>query len=802
MNVRLFVSAGLLVASTALAANPPLYLLRRTNGLQQGIVRFDPVTREETPFADFIYSDVAIGAFGGLQIAAFDDLVVAQGAAYYEFDSTSGQLLRRYPALAPPYDTWAFQGAVVDVASAALLGVEPGVYGTPRCPPGTDTGEACSPPAVSFPGYTSRDNLSEQHVFLRRGLEPGDTSLHIVKLFSPSAAGGNPFGERFTTLDAGGHRFWFWLQGTGANSAYLQRLSSAPIKNGTVEDETIVRETATPATAPSADFRKTLTFAFDAARQSFFLSALFPLVKTGEHRLIRQSLDGTESVLRTAVAAEAGYDSIAAAPQVDHDIYTQLLPVIGETAGLNDTYWRSDAWFFNPSERSVDVEVQRVSGGAPERFTLAAGATRTMANIFRTLGGGVFGDGTSSDAAIVRSTYQPAAQLSVYSRTWTPAPGGGTFGQAVPAVPSLIGYSNHLAATTFAISMAETKSTFVLDKRDPAQFRHNIGFVNTAAEPLSIRLRYAWVSSNAVPDPEQEVTLTIPPHALRQFPVENLFSARIVSTMPPYITVTGTRPAALWLSMIDNKTGDASFIPFTTYGLETSPSGRLAFPAIIHAPGVNGTYWRTDAYGVISNGAAGGTAQVPEANFHGGCTDAAARKLIPVSSAPNMDNWPQFWRTTFPDLAQQFCGDADNASGALEVRTGSWMTMVSRTYTTRADGGTYGDILPLYPPRGWPSRHFAGIEVSAAFRANVGLYNGSDAPSTLALRLFRVDGTLQGETHVTLAARETRQRGLSQLFTAIPDGIYGLSVLPLGGSGCWPYVSLVDNVTGDPTNWW
>jgi hypothetical protein len=128
--------------------------------------------------------------------------------------------------------------------------------------------------------------------------------------------------------------------------------------------------------------------------------------------------------------------------------------------------------------------------------------------------------------------------------------------------------------------------------------------------------------------------------------------------------------------------------------------------------------------------------------------------------------------------------------------------MVSRTYTTRADGGTYGDILPLYPPRGWPSRHFAGIEVDSAFRVNVGLYNGSDATSTLALRLFRADGTLHGETRVTLAPRESRQRGLPQLFSAMADGIYGLSVVPLDGTGCWPYVSLVDNVTGDPTNWW
>jgi hypothetical protein len=43
---------------------------------------------------------------------------------------------------------------------------------------------------------------------------------------------------------------------------------------------------------------------------------------------------------------------------------------------------------------------------------------------------------------------------------------------------------------------------------------------------------------------------------------------------------------------------------------------------------------------------------------------------------------------------------------------------------------------------------------------------------------------------------------------AIPAGTYGMTVLPLddpenGVKGrSWAWVSLVDNVTGDPTNWW
>jgi len=131
------------------------------------------------------------------------------------------------------------------------------------------------------------------------------------------------------------------------------------------------------------------------------------------------------------------------------------------------------------------------------------------------------------------------------------------------------------------------------------------------------------------------------------------------------------------------------------------------------------------------------------------------------------------------------------------------MSMVSRTYTTREDGGTYGDILPLYPPHGWPVRHFAGIELNDNFRVNVGLYNGADEESRIALRLYDEDGLLAVEKIVTLESRQSFQSNLREMLGGnLKDGIYGLSFVTLNGPGCWPYISTVDNVTGDPTNWW
>jgi len=102
----------------------------------------------------------------------------------------------------------------------------------------------------------------------------------------------------------------------------------------------------------------------------------------------------------------------------------------------------------------------------------------------------------------------------------------------------------------------------------------------------------------------------------------------------------GDRPAALWLSMVDNKTGDASFFPFTLYGIETGPDARLALPAVAHTRGANGTFWRTDGYGLFWARATGGQPQQPDVNFYsagGPCTSGAAtRKLAASPGVPGI----------------------------------------------------------------------------------------------------------------------------------------------------------------------
>ena len=173
------------------------------------------------------------------------------------------------------------------------------------------------------------------------------------------------------------------------------------------------------------------------------------------------------------------------------------------------------------------------------------------------------------------------------------------------------------------------------------------------------------------------------------------------------------------------------------------------------------------------------------------------------------------WRTVFPDVVHLFaeCEGETKIKGGLEVSTASWTSGYSRTYTSRDDGGTYGGMLPLYPPNGWPVQHFAGIEVSDEFRINIGFFNGNhDHAINHRLTLYRADGAVAATTEFTLARLKSKLEPLEELF-GLPDGslengTYGLTLVPLddpenGVEGrSWAYVTLIDYLTGDSTILW
>ncbi len=548
-------------------------------------------------------------------------------------------------------------------------------------------------------------------------------------------------------------------------------------------------------------------------------------------------------------------------------VHEQLVPIVAETDGRHGSHWTTDLWFFNPSDEEISVTIRRLSNAAEERFVLAPHASRKIPSVLSWMGGGESGDGNSHDAMYISAPFRIGEQLRIDGRIWTSDPQtGGAFGHALQAVPSPFGYSNHgqyarpfgrelwWAAAPFQLFSAFLQ----LDERIPGQFRHNVGVVNPYDEDLELALMWGYqdsVSPFLYQDPyseEARVLLRIPSKSVRIFDIKSLFPYEVTSTWPARVGVLGNKAAPVWFSMIDEKTQDATFVPFTNYQVpalqyterrqvdgeadffEFDRSFRLALPAVAHTTGVNRSNWTTTLYGYMGpNQFESG--ERPIVAFHPGaeesCSGGEAQYLQGVM-ASDPGTWTQYveeqnlgrfigegskpFRNIFPDVIRRVsgCETVERVRGGLEVVTGSWFSGFSRTSTTRDDGGTYGSMLPLYPAGGWPIQHFAGIEISDVSRINLGFFNG-DHDHAISHRVSLFDGTglLVAEREFILDSLDSRQMEIHAFFEGfvLPEGSYGLTVLPLDGfeadgtwfrGHSWAYISIIDNRSNDPFNLW
>jgi hypothetical protein len=383
-----------------------------------------------------------------------------------------------------------------------------------------------------------------------------------------------------------------------------------------------------------------------------------------------------------------------------------------------------------------------------------------------------------------------------------------------------------------------------LDLRQPGRYRYNLGVTNDLDEPVSLRLLWGYADGREgdfydVRPPETVVELAIPAHAVKLYSLEALFPSWVREQWAPRLGIVGDTPAAVWLSMVDNLTGDATFVPFTSFQYANdAEEDRLVIPAVAHLDGANGSRWQTDLFGYRYYEFAGdGVAAVyhparPSSECGGAAPPDGIEQYLFGEVGMSLEVWADtlrslgvwLWddedaaggfRSVIADVVRKLapCAEEESSKGALEISSASWFAGFSRTYTTRADGGTYGSMLPLYPPGGWPAQPFAGLEVGPEQRVNVGLYGGvPDHAVVHRLLLYTADGALRAQRELAVEPYALVQQPLERLLGletgSLAPGLYGLSVIPLDDPAAgvegrsWAYVSLVDNATNDPVNFW
>lgn len=872
-TVFIAVGAGLLLTGQLSAAPPTWEELRRTPllmrehyiarsdtnsqhyNLTDGIWRFDPRTntpRRARPFFANEQSSNPDLYFNGDQgfLTIKRDRVIFQAYPYdIHFGLLSWRMLNRFPAANGEASGWALQGPYLHDDEVMGTGLDRGVYGIARCVIDIMIDsrwgfEPCTPRTI--PGSNVPRTTTEERILLWAPDSPG-----TIEEATPRFAFDDTSWDRDRVLlsfDPVRRGFW---RGTELNVQFH------PVTNGAVQPPTI-----------DIDLN---AIDFDLAPEGSFLFALHhhspadklygilqapPLSVTTRPALLFSldpSTHDVEERLNDRFHAFT-FASLGAQP----GLHEQLIPIVADTLGHQGVHWQTYLWLYNPSDTTTTVTLRRLlSPDATHTVVLAGHGSVRIDDVLLVLGGGLTGDSTTHDALFVSSEYRWAEQITAHARIWTRDPAtGGTFGHAVPAVPAPWGYSNHSTNPMddlgtdpgFNIGANSLSAHIDLDLREPGRYRHTIGIINPAAEEVEIELAWTFRDGSQLlsptdPDSDRRVTLSIPPHDLLVAGIESLFPDEVVEGWVPRIGVFSAEPAIVWYAMIDNQTHDATFIPYTLFFAtpafqvsEESPQSlvdyRLALPVVANTAGVTASAWQTDLYGYDHGH---WNMPTPVAAFHpsqpGECTidpvlGEAFRFLegelaMPVdrwlqtTNAPPDDAWQVIdpLRTIFPDVVRHFpeCSDATDVKGGLEILAGSWFSGFSRTYTTRADGGTYGGMLPLYPPGGWPIQHFAGLEASDNTRINIGFFNGDhEHQITSRVTLYDASGSQVAQRHVTLSPLASLQREISHFFhlSGLDPGSYGLTVLPIDDPAAdvqgrsWAYVSVIDNTTNDPTNLW
>lgn len=225
-----------------------------------------------------------------------------------------------------------------------------------------------------------------------------------------------------------------------------------------------------------------------------------------------------------------------------------LIPAAGNAPGQNGTYFRSDIQIANL--RNADQRVlmywlpQGSSGAAITPLAIDLGASRGfssddfVANVLHQTGVG----GIEFVGVTPAGVPDPAAQLQVTSRIWTPRPDNadGTMSQTFPAI-------------VMPGSTANSKTIFGM--RHSSQYRVNVGIANPSS--TTHRFRVAVRINTASTDETDQFEMELPARSILQRNSTALTRVGVVQVLIEDITGGAATDWQAWASTIDNQSGDA-----------------------------------------------------------------------------------------------------------------------------------------------------------------------------------------------------------------------------------------------------
>jgi len=448
-----------------------------------------------------------------------------------------------------------------------------------------------------------------------------------------------------------------------------------------------------------------------------------------------------------------------------------IIPGIARSHGAAGTFFVTDGFFANLGTlpASVGVSFIPASGEGPalSNFVIDPGSTLQQVDLV----GALFGLDEVAGMLIIDSD-QP---LAVRARSYNAAAPEGSYGAALPVVPS---HRIQSSGIWHAI--------WVSDRRDSYGFRTNVGlgFPEDGGGKGTLTLKDEVGRELGSRSFESQTA------SFLQIPVGDLAPNR--DELPrARLELSVDRGSVVgYTSVVDNVTGDASVFPF-----EPFPAGEweVDVSGIARAAGAHGTWWRSDVR--LFN--PGDSPVSIDVTFLPRQTTNASPAKVSIVLAPSE------LREVIDVLGSLF-GAPDGSVGALDLRSGSSFLVAGRTSNIDPSGarpGSFGAKLSAVPLLSFSSSLDEGVTLpgaapAAGFRTNLAIRAGPGGfVGSAALR--SPDGTIGASYPIVLGSNGASQSPLEELFPdiAIPPGA---SIdLRVQEGAVSAYAAIVDNESGD-----
>jgi len=452
-----------------------------------------------------------------------------------------------------------------------------------------------------------------------------------------------------------------------------------------------------------------------------------------------------------------------------------VVPGFGRTGGAFNSNWTSDITFYNPNETAIKATLHFVPGTqttttifGDQTLELAPREIRLVKDALKTL--------FSIDEGVGALFITPAggASLNATARTYTRAESG-TYGYGMEAID------------TYAAASARFPITFC------GAFQGQGFRTNVVLTDVSGRGTAATFSAGGISGAMNISPAAIEAPALGYSQTNGFESWLSLSSSRGGLTLQPTRGEAVAsVFTIDNKTNDPTYFP-----PDLSASVTRTIPAIGHLDGANGSKFRSDVY-LYNNAPSPKYVTLAMKMWDSTASSSVAITLQPYEARVLSDVlFTFFGRTGIARLRV-------TASGAT---TDTSIRVSSRTYTTDANGGTYGFLLPplnsFQTASAGDILEILGPALDPALRTNLGLVDMAASESSAArarVEVISSAGFTLDRFEITLPPLGGMQ--LNDLFRAhqLPnDGSPVLIRITAINGMVGSYAATLDNGTNDST---